>query len=177
MGGTAFGGKGFAVKIKSTGNGSKGGIFVVDVMCGRWSDDWGSDEWLTPNYRAEARTGYLRSLATLAPAKPVIIQNRYDPIDDAADKSYVVPIADFIKESTWKTRKNNKRKTKFAGRCDCSREGRLPNPRAESSGADSRAAGGSIPRCSLATPHDTEGLADIVSVAGRRAPRAVDRDR
>ena len=66
-------------------------------MGGQWNDEWGSDEW---NYWAGGDTGYLRSLATLAPAKPIVIENRYEPLDGAADKSVVVPVAEFIKEST-----------------------------------------------------------------------------
>ena len=54
----------------------------------------GGDNW---NYGAEVKTGYLRSLATLAPApaKPIDVSNRYEPLDD----SFVVPIAGFIVES------------------------------------------------------------------------------
>ena len=38
----------------------------------------------------------------MAPAKPIDIKNRYEPLDIAADKSFVVPIAEFIVESTRK---------------------------------------------------------------------------
>ena len=42
----------------------------MDVMGGQWSEEWGGDNW---NYGAEVDTGYLGSLATLAPApaKPI----------------------------------------------------------------------------------------------------------
>ena len=66
-------------------------------MGGQWSEEWRGDNW---NYGAEVETGYLRSLATLAPApaKPIDVSNRYEPLDD----SLVVTIAEFIAESTRK---------------------------------------------------------------------------
>ena len=139
-------------------------------MGGQWSDEWGGDNW---NYGAESDTGYLRSLATLAPAqvKPIDVSIQYEPLDE----SIVVPISEFIVESTRKP-KHIPRHMKFAEKSDCSCGGHLPTPRTKSSLADYCAAGGPS-SCSMATPHDTAGLADFVSAAGRRAPQAVDGSR
>ena len=72
-------------------------------MGGQWSDEWGGNSW---NYGAESDTGYLRSLATLAPeqVKPIGVSNRYEPLDE----SIVVPISEFIVESTRKPKNNKK---------------------------------------------------------------------
>jgi hypothetical protein len=107
-GGKGYGGKGYRGirrKGKWKRNGQKGGIYEVDVMGGQWSEEWGGDNW---NYGAEADTGYLRSLATLAPAqvKPIDVSNRYEPLDE----SFEVPVGEVIVESTRKP-KNKKKDT------------------------------------------------------------------
>ena len=112
-----------------------GGIYEVDVMGGQWSDEWGGDNW---NYGAESDTGYLGSLATLAPAqvKPIYVSNRYECLDE----SIVVPFSEFIVESTRKPKKK-RRRMKFAEKSDCNCGGHLLTPRSKSSLADYCTAG------------------------------------
>ena len=92
--------KGHGGKDKGNGKGYNRSTYEVRVMGGQWNEEWGIDEW---NYGTEVDTDYARSFATLAPAKPVVIKNRYEAPYDATDHTFVVTIAEFIREPTRKS--------------------------------------------------------------------------
>ena len=80
------------------------------VMGCSWGNEWDGDDWSNTYYGDD--TGYFRSLAMLCDAAPTIVHNRFDPIADSPSESFEVPISEFVRELTQKTRMRNKMRHK-----------------------------------------------------------------